>query len=221
MMTFKLMRPYKIFRTGFLMLGVFAVSGCDLYQESWVTKNRAQVREDRFFVTFPVEEFDEKAISRLGQQYDRYGDGEIVVSVTYDPASQNFTALKATDESARIVQSFKKNGMKMVKAGILPVQDGAEKVLVSYTSFKAEAPEDCGMMPGVKSKEDIGGRDENYAVGCTIETLFSRQVSRPKDLRGRQDAPNIVDGRRVGNAVDAYRDGVPNEPFEDGESASE
>ena len=61
--------------------------------------------------------------------------------------------------------------------------------------------------------------DEDYKLGCTIETVFSRQIARPKDLKGRPNTDPTSSGRRASNVVEDYRTGVPNEPM-GGESAS-
>ncbi|MDB2682925.1 CpaD family pilus assembly lipoprotein [Alphaproteobacteria bacterium] len=218
-MKVNILHPLKLVQASVLCLAFFTLAGCDLYEETWVTPNRLQVKEDRFFEKFPLTEMDEKGVRGLVKHYDRYGDGEIVLSVTYDPQSKTKGAMNASQEAARLVQFFKENYIKDVQAGILPDPQNPEMVLVSFTSYTAEAPEGCTTMGGVAVGSDIG-KDKDYPLGCTIDTLFAKQISRPKDLKGQGSTRTSVDGRRITTKVELYRDGVQNEPLE-GESASD
>jgi len=62
--------------------------------------------------------------------------------------------------------------------------------------------------------------EEAYKLGCSTETLFARQIARPKDLKGQGTTDANTDGRRSANIVEGYRTGVQNESL-GGERASE
>lgn len=207
------------FLTLVLALSV-SVSGCSrkLYEEGNITTNRVQVEQTKFSETVKSSEFDNGYARALGMHYDATGEGGVNVSVLYDPKSRANTAMHASQHVSRVASLMRDNGIHDLEANILPIQnlgDEAE-IMVTFMSYEAHAPKDCETMPGFKDT-DIGYR-EDYAIGCTVETVIARQIARPKDLAG-QGSSGVTDGRRAGNVVDRYRTGVPNESL-DGESAS-
>lgn len=218
------MSLFKFCHTFFLMAFFFVLPACDLYEESWTTKERASVSQERVYETFTSDEFSDAIIANLAHDYDRHGFSPMSISVTYDPLSRNYTALNASNEVARIAKKMRENGVRDAEIGVLPAESYAGQIIVSYDAYTAKAPENCGSLPGLKTRSDIGQsieEKEQYALGCTIETLMARQVSRPKDLMGQKQTETAVDGRRVINTAEFYRDGIPNDPLEGGESASD
>ncbi len=198
---------------------VIALSSCTLYEETRITQNRVQVQQEVFSDMIPLQQMNENTIAGLVKHYDRYGDGVVDLSITYDPSSRSFTAMQAGSEMARIVDRLRKNGVNNVNGAILPVQDQDEPMaVISFTSYTAHAPKGCeNQMAGYHDTDiDI---DPDYVLGCSIETTIARQISRPKDLLGNADSGRTTDGRRASNIVDRYRTGAPNEPLE-GQSAS-
>ncbi len=202
-----------------VLLSVFIASACDLHEPGNFTEAKIQIQEERFSEQLPLAEANEAFLSGLAGHYDRYGDGPVYLSVTYDPKSKTSTAMAASTESARISQSLGKKGLNNVQAGIIPVQGQGEdaQLLVTYNGYTAQEP-DCKTMPGMD--DTVSDTDEEYKLGCGVETMFARQVSRPKDLLGREQTEETTDGRRASNVPAAYRAGVRNERLE-GESASE
>lgn len=199
-------------------ISVLFLPACEMYHESWVEKKRVQVAEERYYEQIPVNEFSAAKMDELAKDYSRYGDGTLVMSVTYNPASKTYPSLKASSDVAKFSKALRNRGVRDLKSGVLPVQQQAEYVLISFTSYKAEAPEDCRTMQGFDNPQIE--HDPDYKLGCTVETLFARQIARPKDLKGQDDRNLNSDGRRVANALESYRDGAPSEPLS-GESASE
>ena len=185
---------FKFIQKLFLMAFFFILPACDLYEESWATREQAKVVQSRFYETFDISTFNDNLAKALAYDYDRHGGSPMNVSVTYDPSSRDYTALSASNDVARIAKLLRTNGVKGAEIGVLPSSTYAGQVIVSYESYTAEAPNNCSSMPGLKSNEDIGKSVEEkdqYALGCTIETLMARQVSRPKDLLGQPQTENI------------------------------
>lgn len=204
------------------VIGGFALMGCEsiVHEPTHLSQNKIQVSEEKVFENLAVADLDDGAIAGLAKHYTRYGDGQMDISVTYDPKSSAHTAMWASGEAARITEAFRANGVSYVVANIIPVngQDADARALISYRSYSAHPPEDCEVMPGLTHHNiDV---DEDYKIGCSVNTLISKQIARPKDLRGRSDDALSSDGRRAGNVLDAYRAGIPNEAL-DGETASE
>ncbi len=202
-----------------LVIGVcsLALAGC-LYEPTNFTTERVQVEEKPYSDTIPVTQFNEAAVEAAAQHYRKHGDGPLELVVTYDPKSKAASAMHAADTAGRLAGMFRKNGVKDIQTNILPVNDAGDEMraMLSYNSFNALAPKDCDVMPGIGNR-NIDAK-EDYKLGCSIETMYARQVARPKDLKG-QGVDETTDGRRSSNIVERYRVGEPNKPLE-GKNAS-
>lgn len=215
----------KNFKTyGFVALLVsvsVGLSGCSrkLYEEGHLTQNRVQVEQQKFSDQMPVSDFNENFAAGLGQYYRNHGEGTVEFSVLYDPRSSVNNAMNASQEASRIASLMRSKGILDVEANILPINDlGSEaNVLINFMSYSASAPKDCDTMPGF-ADANIGFQ-EDYKLGCTVDTVFARQIARPKDLAGNANAGDTTDGRRASNIVDIYRSGAPNQPL-NGQTAS-
>ncbi len=198
--------------------GVF-LSACDMYTQGTVNSSRLQVREEMFSDEIPTAQITKSYAVSLAQQYKRAGGGPVGLRVTYDPLSKTSTAMKAGEQAARIAGLLRAEGIRDVAAGIIPVREqGAESLaLISFSSYSAEAPPDCATMPGYADTNIDHNPD--YRLGCTVETLFARQVAHPQDLTGDNTISPGTDGRRAANIVDVYRRGEPNKPLK-GESST-
>jgi pilus biogenesis lipoprotein CpaD len=141
------------------------------------------------------------------------------MTVTYDPRSYRNTAMMASQEAARLSDRLRSMGVDQINANILPVNEQGDeaRLLVSYNAYTAHAPKGCTSMPGMSDRviED----NENYKLGCGIETMIAKQVARPKDLLGQENTDTYTEGRSTSNIIEDYRYGAKNEPL-DGESAS-
>lgn len=210
--------PYAIL---VLIALAMVLTGCELYEPSNVSTNKIRVEEEKISETVAVADLNDAALDRLSNHYRKHGDGPLELTVTYDPKSRNNGAMRANDEVARLSRELRMNGINNVEVGILPVNGAGNDmdVLVAYRSYNALAPEGCDVL----LSDDRGfERDayKDYKLGCTKDTLFARQVARPKDLRGTAPSGDPTsDGRRSSNVIEGYRSGVPNEPLE-GQSAS-
>lgn len=211
-----------IFLKSILAAGVLFVGACEsiVHEPTHINQNRLQVQEEEFFEDIAISDLDDGYIMALSKHYSRHGDGGVDLTVTYDPRSKASTAMHASNEIARISEGLRKNGVAHVETNIMPVKgQGSEaRALISYNSYSALAPQDCNLMPGLR---DLNvDNDKDYNLGCSVETVFARQIARPKDLQGRAQNDPTSDGRRASNVVELYRTGAFNEPLE-GETASD
>lgn len=208
----------------FLLLGALSstalLPSCSLYEEGHLTENRVQVVEERFVEEVSLSAATPAYVVGLARHYEKHGDGPVDVSVTYDPKSHTNTAMNASQSADRLARALRAEGIRNVNADALPIQDNGDDsvLLVSYMSYHADAPKGCTTLSGFEAT-DIS-HDKDYRYGCTIETMLSKQVSRPRDLMGHGRIDPTSDGRRAGNIGEIYRSGVPNEPLE-GQTASE
>lgn len=210
-----MMRHWAIYTT--LFLGVLTLSGCEMHHPSYMTENRIQVQEQVYTEHYSHTDFNAAAIANL---YDRQGDGPLHLTVTYDPLSKTNTAMHAGDAAAAYARDLRKQGVALVESGILPIKDSGEgsKVFVGYQSYSAQAPKDCGLISGLSG--NILEAEADYKLGCSVDTVFARQIARPSDLAGQSEKQYTTDGRRSANIIETYRAGAPNDGL-DGESASD
>jgi len=203
----------------YLALAAFVLSGCSMNQETYLSQSKASVQEDEHFERMPVEAADGEVLGALARHFNRYGGGAMELTVVYDPKAGRDRAMRASQDVARITKDLRDAGVENINPSILPVkgQGAVSELLVSYDYYTAHAPDDCDVMTGYKNNE-IEIEDE-YKYGCTIETVFAKQISRPKDMAGSTGSDR-TDGRRASNIVERYRSGAPNEALE-GLSASE
>lgn len=209
--------PYLILA----LIGVCMVlTGCELHEPTKLSQNRIQVEEDKYADSVPVKDLSDNALEVLAMHYRKHGDGPLELTVTYDPKASSTGAMKATDEAARLSKALRSKGVDRVTSGILPIKDSGSQMnaLIAYNAYYAQPPKDCTIMPGLDKMEIEAEKD--YKLGCTTDTLFARQIARPKDLKGQGPSDPTTDGRRLAVATDAYRDGIPNQPLE-GERATE
>ena len=204
------------------MLSVLSMTlaGCSMYSEDHVTPNKVQVEEQKFVEEIPVHEITAAKIVGISQYYESHGSGPVDLTVTYDPRSSGNTAMTASNEVSKLVGAFRKEGLREIKGTILPVNQQGEKsvAIVSFLSYNALAPKDCTLMEGFEGQNITVA--EEYKLGCTVDTVFARQIARPKDLKGRGISATTTEGRSASNIVDMERSGAPKEALE-GETASE
>ncbi len=201
------------------LLLVVSLSGCDLHEGTKMSQNRLQLEQTDVVQKFAAAELDQDAIAMLARDYGRSGGDDMDLTVIYDPASRTNTAMHASNEVARILGVFRKQGITTIVSNILPVNGQGDEalVLMTYTSYSAHAPKDCDVMPGMEDTDIEANPD--YKLGCSIETVFAKQIARPKDLVG-QTLNGVTDGRGSANVIDAHRTGAQQEPL-GGETASE
>lgn len=193
--------------------------GCDLYEEGHLSENRLQVVEDRYVEKVPVSALSESSLSALGEHYNRHGDGPVDLTMVYDPQSRSNTAMHASTELARLTKALRVQGIRNVNGNILPVADAGDEpqAIISFTSYDARPPENCPVMHGIE--DTTVDNNPDYKFGCSVDTVFAKQIARPKDLAGQARNDGDTDGRRASNIVEGYRTGQPNEPL-GGESAT-
>ncbi len=206
----------------YMVLGLIALcvmlTGCEMYAPSRVSESRVQIEEKRFSDVMPVATFNDVAVKRLADHHRRHGDGAVEVTVTYD--SSRGSALRAADEVGVIRSRLIKAGVEDVLGSILPVKNMGRdmNVMIAYNAINALAPRDCTMMSGFEGH--VIEADEDYKLGCTRESLYARQISRAKDLKGRKSNMDLNDGRRITNSIESVRAGETS-PSLNGKNASE
>ena len=192
-------------KQAFLPLLILSCSACSFDVSSQIDTSRVEVVEGKESERFETSSLDSETIRGLANSYVDSGAGEVELTVTYDPKSKKNTAMKATLEASRIAGLLVENGVPEVKTKVLPVSDSwnLSHTFVSYKTLSAEAPSDCGRMPGFEAADDVGDTKKHmdYGYGCTVESMLARQIAHPQDLLGQEDKTKTDSGRRAENVV--------------------
>jgi len=186
------------------LLGCTALTGCQQSTPSMMNTSRVELATQTGVDQVPVAKVNDAYLSALASQYGRYGAGPVDLTVTFDPSSKKYTAMKAVNDLSNISAALARKGIANVRTSTLPVggQD-TPTLMVSYDMTMAQAPSSCGNMQGMYDYQTSGDLGD-YRFGCGIEQMVARQVSRPSDLQGRGTA-DMGDGRRATNVSEAYR----------------
>ena len=214
----------------FLCLAVLVpATACSLQEPTWVNSSRVEVHEEGFTDRFDTASLDKGTLRAIGVNYYRYGNGPMDISVSYDPRSGTNTAAAASREAGRIRDELSRNGVKSIRISTAGSEGSGDKssTVISFPALTARPPENCGTMPGYSDlqtnlPDSAEGPSKGYEIGCTIETMMAKQVSRPGDLLGRPGFETDADARRQ-EAVIWQRGYYANKPFEplNGERATD
>lgn len=185
-----------------------------------VSPGKIETYKDEMALELETASLDAGQLEQVSRHYWAHGDTPLMLSVTYDPHSKTNTAMKATQEAARVKALLAKQGTANVQADIMPVQDSGNvsKTIITYDAVNARGPSECGDVKVDRNFTDWE-RVPDYKVGCASEGYLAKQIARPKDLHGN-DVMDMMDGRLQANTVTLTKSGQANPPLK-GESASE
>lgn len=207
-----------------VVLSLFQTA-CTVESESWVNQDRLEVRDDLFTDTIETRLINDDMIRAVGEYYYRYGNGPLNLVVSYNDHSRTNTRAKAETALKTIRDGLIQNGVQNINATTSVVASDTSTTLISFPALVADAPTNCGLMPGYEYPAEMQSDPSappKYKMGCTVETLLARQVSRPSDLLGKTGFETNSDGRRQERVLSTrgYYGDAPNAPL-DGEKASE
>lgn len=192
---------------------IAGLSACSLHEPTFYSPRKVEVVESTGNLKLETSQIDKAALSGIASDYRSHGDGEILVTVTYNPSDRANSAMAATDNAAMMVRSLRENGVTNVKTDILPVVNSQQSMThIQYTRYDARMPEGCTNMLDDGDMESDAYRD--YELSCTTNDYIARQVANPKDLLGRGHSQEPTDGRKRGNVVEGHKGMMANEPLE-------
>ncbi len=192
-------------------ISALSLGGCaKIDMPSKMTTQKIALESDNHSQTYKVASLNAVQFDEMGDHFRRYGNSQAEVIVSYDPYSKKNTAMKATDHLHRITAELGKRGVSNIKGSILAADYSGDdpEMIIGYSSVSAQPPEGCGMIPGSDTMR--AELDFDYELGCSVQTMVSRQVARPADLAGRSPDSAHGDARRAGVVVEPYRAGRPN-----------
>lgn len=196
--------------TGLMILGL--LTACTMKEPTKFTSNKMRVGEDHQITSLETASVNEGTLSALADHYKRYGDGPLMVTVSYGDGADGYTAMTASDKAAALVADLRKKGIRDVRTSITSSGFGNNSLTkFEYSYLYAAAPEGCDDIRNIndESAEAYMG----YQMGCETYSAMAKQIVRPEDLLGR-DALDTPSGRRLSNQTEGYKSGVQNEPLE-------
>lgn len=204
------------------------LSGCSVESNSWMNQSRLEIHEDQFTDSFETAKLNDATLRAVSVYYQRYGNGPLVASVSYDPKSSRNGLGNAQRESQRIETKLRQLGVHDIQISVAsaPGTGDVSTTVMTFPAITAQGPTGCKMMPGYyglpEAPSNTDTENPDYRYGCTVENLIARQVSRPSDLLGKPGFETDVDGNRQANVLDqrGYYGGKSN-PDLGGETASE
>jgi type IV pilus biogenesis protein CpaD/CtpE len=187
-----------------LFLATATLNACTQTTPSMMNENKPRLITQSNLDQRRMSEVNDHYLSVVAEHYNRYGEGPLSLTASYDPKSKSYTAMKAVNDLSRMTDTLRLKGIQDVATGTLPVEGGEPSLSVSYDMVTATGPKDCAPMPGMDTYETSRFMDEGYRFGCGIETQLARQIYRPADLKGR-GTRDAGDGRRAVNLSEYYR----------------
>jgi len=170
---------------------------------SMMNTNLPRLSEETVLLQAPAQAVNDAYLYKVSADYDRYGQGQMQLTLIYDPAAPSYNKLKAFKDMDNFKKSLKKYNVHDVKGEVIAMKDTDPVLMVSYDAVMAHAPAGCRNMPGFDdgmSTRHIG----EYRFGCTTDTMLARQIYRPSDLRGNT-SQEAGDGRRATATAEYYR----------------
>lgn len=189
------------------MIAACAITACTQTTPSMMNSNRVQISRESLVEQIPLEHLNKNTIAAIANEYNRHGTGVMDLTMTFDPAAKDFTAMKAVNTVKQIQKDLKLSGVRDVNGQTLSVSGGKPSLMVSFDSMSAAAPKNCDQMPGL-SDNQTGRFIGDYKFGCGVETAFSKQIANPSDLYGNAELGNR-DARRGAIVVDDYGSAQP------------
>ena len=199
----------------FVVAGGLLVAGCDITTPSQVQMQKIQIKESMKTEVMDAYRVDENRLSVLAASWQRNGEGPLNLLMTYTDGKKPEIERQARKYKKALIQ----NGVKPVSVDLIEVADMKQhgRVIVSYRSVHAQAPEHCQNLPGYHGAETLANAN-SYKFGCESQMAISKMIADPKDLMGRGGTPD-GDSRRLGTIIEGHMSGTPNEAME-GISAS-
>lgn len=195
-----------------VILSSGTLTACTQSTPTMMNTSPVELARETSMEQIALKDITESNLAVLAEQYRQFGGGPLDLTMTYDPKSKSFTAMKAVHELKHIQTALKQKGVANITAQTLPVPDGKPSLLVSFDSVRAQAPSDCGAMPGLNNNETTRAIGD-YKFGCGVETMLSKQIARPADLEGNADM-GVSPARREAVTIEDYSAGVPRTPLE-------
>lgn len=188
------------------LISCFAVTSC-MSNPSALNYKKVQLKESTHVVELPASEVNSNAMENIVRHYNRFGIGDLNLTITYNPKSKENTALQASGNVRKISRILQKKGLTNIKSSILPVFSEESRVLVEYTAVTAHAPQGCTRAPGMQGEgADAMILQSEYQLGCELENMVARQVARPKDMIGVGGSES-TEGGRAHNILQPYQKG--------------
>ncbi len=202
----------NLIKTINIFVAAVTLSACTQYTPSMMNKSQVQLSNATMMEQVLLKDINDSVLSALADHYLKNGTSMLDLTMTYNPTSKSFTAMKAVHKLKDIKEVLKKKGVTNITSQTMAIPNGVASLMVSYDMVQALAPNDCALMPGL-SKEDTTRFLEDYKFGCSTETMIAKQIAHPLDLQGNGTL-GPREARREAVILDGYSRGEPREPLD-------
>lgn len=194
------------------LIALGLLSACTQTTPTMMNTSPVELVNEAVLEQVPAQDIDKINIDALAAQYRKSGNSPLDLTMTYDPAAKDFTAMNALHRLKDIKNKLYQKGVSNITAQTLAVPQGSPSLMISYDMVRAQAPSDCTPMPGLANNE-TGRFIGDYKFGCATESMIAKQIARPSDLQGN----SVMDARaarRDSVVVEGYSAGVPREKLD-------
>lgn len=189
----------------------FFVIGCTQTTPSMMNVSPVELSQETVVEQINVDHINDALLGNIANHHRKSSNSPLELTMTYDPASRDFTAMSAVNELKKIAKALRYKGVKNMITQTVAVPEGNPSLMVSYDTVTAHTPSGCEPMPGLDN--NVTGRDlGTYKFGCGVEGLIAQQIARPRDLEGNASLGRR-DARRDAGVVESYSAGIPREPL--------
>lgn len=202
----------KLTLTHLSVLGsLILLAACTQTTPSMMNNSEIELSHQTVLEQIPVKDITDDRLENIVERYHDNASGSLDLTMTYDPQSSDFTAMNALHMLEKVKSGLMKKNVRTITSQTLAVIDGEPALLVSYDEVLAQAPSDCGVMPGLE--DQVTGRFiGEYKFGCGTQLMIAKQIARPEDLEGNANMDQRS-ARRDSIVVEDYAAGVPREPL--------
>ena len=202
----------NLIKTINIFVAAVTLSACTQNTPSMMNTSPVQLSYTTMMEQILLEDINDGLLSALANHYLKNGTSMLDLTMTYDPKSKTFTAMRAVNELKRIKAALNKKGVTNITTQTTAIPKGVPSLMVSYDMVQALAPSDCETLPGLE-KDTTTRFIGDYKFGCSIETMMAKQVAYPSDLQGNGGLGKR-DARREAVILDPYGRGEPTVPLE-------
>ena len=168
---------------------------------------KIELRQDYAVTRIDEHQLSQDAVDEVVRHYNRAGSGPLYAVIAYHPDEKE---AKYTPITRDVKKALKMAGVADARVVELAANTVNPYILVGYDALIAEAPAECEgrQMAGVYHDNNI---EDDYKLGCTVTDMIAKQVSDPRDFRGRSGLGGVSDGQRAAAVNDVYRAGETQE----------
>jgi len=118
-----------------IVVAACTLSACTQTTPSMMNNERVQVSRESLVEQIPLAHLNKNTIATIANEYNKHGTGVMDLTMTFDPAAKDFTAMNAVNTVKQIKKDLKVSGVHNLTAQTLAVPGGQPSLMVSFDSI--------------------------------------------------------------------------------------